>query len=592
MSNLILSALVDARRENDLLWREYKDHLRLPIQERWQVVQAARKETAGGEQPAENPESPIVAEVQKLTDARDKTKEQDTLTEPTGLTDDIELIKKTYHEATVTISTLQEQALLINDDLQEERNKIELLTKQLGDQATSFKLASAENHERVAILEEDLSRNKMQLKRALEVSDKLYKELWSLRGKIRTYCRIRPPRKTGSANGIRIFKDVVVVPTRSNDIYVCAFDRVFPITSQEQTIYDGMRMYIESAILNENSCIIAYGQSGTGKTRTVRNIIRRAAKDLFSCGQWRLLVREVYMDKINVLYDQTIDTAEKLAEAQTEIEKERSVGTTELNAKSSRSHLIYSFTNLAQAGSLTLADLAGNERVARSGAKGKTLKEACATNQGLSSLVRMLIAIKNSSKMFDSVVRESKLNQVLAESWTLDNVHISAVITCSSEEVDVQDTRTSLRFVEQLNQVSIGGKPEDMESMVSGSETEPESEAESESSTRVTRPKVTKMTKRSPMVQTEPESEAESDRTDLTSARSELTSTRSLRMPDSKSPFDLTRTPGSSSPLPSAAQMVDPSQTTLSTAAHRSPLPTAATRKPPAKLVVKPPHAR
>lgn len=81
----------------------------------------------------------------------------------------------------------------------------------------------------------------------------------------------------------------------------------------------------------------------------------------------------------------------------------RSTEKTNMNDESSRSHSIFTILltarhpdhELALSGRLNLCDLAGSERVDRSGATGDRLREAQNINKSLSALTDVFVALAN-----------------------------------------------------------------------------------------------------------------------------------------------------------------------------------------------------
>lgn len=79
--------------------------------------------------------------------------------------------------------------------------------------------------------------------------------------------------------------------------------------------------------------------------------------------------------------------------------KKRQVGSTKMNAESSRSHSVFSIlvenynktTKATSIGKLSLVDLAGSERAGKTGATAERLKEAQAINKSLSGAVSLYL---------------------------------------------------------------------------------------------------------------------------------------------------------------------------------------------------------
>ena len=193
---------------------------------------------------------------------------------------------------------------------------------------------------------------------------------------------------------------------------------------------------IESVLEGFNGTVFAYGQTASGKTYTMqgadiddpdtRGIIPRMVSLVFdrieeASSDIEFTVKvsmvEIYLEKIKDLLDPSKtnlkihETKEKgvyIAEM-TEIfvadEEEvykvmvqgndnRSIGVTNMNLQSSRSHSIFimtvSQTNVhdlsTKVGKLYLVDLAGSEKVGKTGAAGRRLDEARNINLSLTTL--------------------------------------------------------------------------------------------------------------------------------------------------------------------------------------------------------------
>merc|ERR1712096_261373 len=101
----------------------------------------------------------------------------------------------------------------------------------------------------------------------------------------------------------------------------------------------------------------------------------------------------------------------------------RSVGATNMNEHSSRSHAIFVITvecsedgldgkNHIRVGKLNLVDLAGSERQSKTGATGERLKEATKINLSLSTLCHVISSLTD-PKCTYIPYRDSKLTRIL-----------------------------------------------------------------------------------------------------------------------------------------------------------------------------------
>lgn len=141
----------------------------------------------------------------------------------------------------------------------------------------------------------------------------------------------------------------------------------------------------------------------------------------------------------------------------------RSVATTKMNAQSSRSHSVFMLhlygvnddSGTIVEGSLNLCDLAGSERLDRSGAAAdaKRLKETQAINKSLSCLGDVFNALGNGSPHVP--YRNSKLTYLLQDCLSGDGkalmfVNLSPTMESGNESL------CSLRFAQRVNSVELG----------------------------------------------------------------------------------------------------------------------------------------
>jgi len=141
--------------------------------------------------------------------------------------------------------------------------------------------------------------------------------------------------------------------------------------------------------------------------------------------------------------------------------RNRSVCKTDMNAESSRSHSIFTLhlvarnasQNAVLRGQLNLCDLAGSERVDRSGAQGKALAEAKNINKSLSCLSGVFTAINNKSQHVP--FRDSKLTYLLQPSFSGDGKTLM-MINLSPTEMSHFESLSTLRFGTMVNSCELG----------------------------------------------------------------------------------------------------------------------------------------
>ncbi|KAF4403444.1 hypothetical protein G4B88_008090 [Cannabis sativa] len=348
--------------------------------------------------------------------------------------------------------------------------------------------------------------------RVLEENRKLYNQVQDLKGSIRVYCRVRPflPGQPNSLSTVDHIEDgniTINAPSRhGKGRKLFSFNKVFGPSATQADVFSDMQPLIRSVLDGYNVCIFAYGQTGSGKTFTMtgprdlteksRGVNYRALGDLFLIADQRrdtfrydvsVQMIEIYNEQVRDLlgcFFLTNNTLEIRVSSQTGLSvpdanlvpvsstadvidlmnlghKNRVVGATALNDRSSRSHSCLTVhvqgrdltSGAVLRGCMHLVDLAGSERVDKSEVTGDRLKEAQHINKSLSALGDVIasLAQKNPHVPY----RNSKLTQLLQDSLggqakTLMFVHISP------EPDAIGETISTLKFAERVATVELG----------------------------------------------------------------------------------------------------------------------------------------
>merc|ERR1712083_477062 len=140
----------------------------------------------------------------------------------------------------------------------------------------------------------------------------------------------------------------------------------------------------------------------------------------------------------------------------------RSVGRTEMNEHSSRSHAIFIITVECseldaegdahiRVGKLNLVDLAGSERQAKTGAVGDRLKEATKINLSLSALGNVISSLVD-GKSVHVPYRDSKLTRLLQDSLG-GNARTIMVANLGPANYNYDETITTLRYANRAKNI-------------------------------------------------------------------------------------------------------------------------------------------
>lgn len=325
------------------------------------------------------------------------------------------------------------------------------------------------------------------------------------------------------------------------------YDQVYDIPTQQHEIYErSVKHLVEGCFDGYNATVLAYGQTGSGKTYTMGTgfdvtktaeelgVIPRAVEHIFHgirdrqqkassqglpepefvvSSQFMELYNEEVIDlfstvrgpragKIQIHEDsngniyavgvttKVVNSAEEMMKCLQDGALNRTTGSTQMNAQSSRSHAIFSihikqtratvmkkdaesptsedgeapkengdgvgdapleFESLSAKFHFT--DLAGSERLKRTGATGERRKEGIAINGGLLALGNVISALGDPSKNASHVpYRDSKLTRLLQDS--LGGNSRTLMIACvSPSDSDFMETLNTLKYANRARNI-------------------------------------------------------------------------------------------------------------------------------------------
>ncbi|GFG29444.1 hypothetical protein Cfor_02644 [Coptotermes formosanus] len=254
------------------------------------------------------------------------------------------------------------------------------------------------------------------------------------------------------------------------------FDVVFDTDSRQMDVYnETARPIVDKVLMGYNGTILAYGQTGTGKTFTMqgdcmapelKGIIPNSFAHIFGYiakaaehQTAHLEVKErpdigVY---IRDLSGYVVNNADDMERIMTLGNKNRVVGATAMNTQSSRSHAIFTITiengdvgedgkQHIKMGKLHLVDLAS-----KTGATGVRLKEATKINLSLSTLGNVISALVD-GKSTHIPYRNSKLTRLLQDSLGGN----SKTVMCANigpADFNYDETISTLRYANRAKNI-------------------------------------------------------------------------------------------------------------------------------------------
>nr|VDC65565.1 unnamed protein product [Brassica rapa] len=338
-------------------------------------------------------------------------------------------------------------------------------------------------------------------------------------GRVRVAVRLRPRNgeemiaDADFADCVELQPEVKRLKLRKNnwDTDTFEFDEVLTEYASQKRVYEVVaKPVVEGVLDGYNGTIMAYGQTGTGKTYTLgqlgeedvadRGIMVRAMEDILAqvsleTDSISVSYLQLYMETVQDLLDPANDNIAIVEDPKSgdvslpgatlvEIrdqhsflellqlgEAHRFAANTKLNTESSRSHAILMVhvrrslktesngnshmtkslkPPVVRKGKLVVVDLAGSERISKSGSEGHTLEEAKSINLSLSALGKCINALAENSSHVP--FRDSKLTRLLRDSFG-GTARTSLVITIGPSPRHRGETTSTIMFGQRAMKV-------------------------------------------------------------------------------------------------------------------------------------------
>uniref|UniRef100_A0A5B6YVW4 Putative kinesin-like protein KIFC3 n=1 Tax=Davidia involucrata TaxID=16924 RepID=A0A5B6YVW4_DAVIN len=343
-------------------------------------------------------------------------------------------------------------------------------------------------------------------------------KILDIKGCIRVFSRVRPFLSTDRRRirqPISVESEKIVVRSAGSRKEF-GFDKVFSQEASQEDVFVEVEPILRSALDGHNVCILAYGQTGTGKTftmegtndspgivpRALEELFRQASLDSSASFTFSISMLEVYLGnlrdllapkpsyrayepvsrcnlniqtdpkglvEIEGLMEVEISNFTKASWWYTKGRRVRSTSWTNVNETSSRSHCLTRITifrsgdasrGKTEVSKLWMVDLGGSERLLKTGATGQTLDEGRAINLSLSALGDVIAALRR--KRGHVPYRNSKLTQILKDSLG-DGSKVLILAHISQCEDDIAETTCSLTFAKRARAVESNRElPEDL----------------------------------------------------------------------------------------------------------------------------------
>ena len=272
-------------------------------------------------------------------------------------------------------------------------------------------------------------------------------------------------------------------------------DRIYKEESTQDEVFEWIsNNIVKHCFEGYNGTIFAYGQTSSGKTHTMFGpddyldtpdewgIVPKSISELFnfvhqSPAGWEFAIStsyfQLYKEKlqdllkpannnmkiheskargiyIEGLSSEYLEDVQNLLDVLTVGGANKTVASTDMNTRSSRSHSVLQVTLVqkneegsSKTGKFTFVDLAGSERVDKTNAVGQTFEEAKKINLSLTCLANVIKSLSQGNAHIP--YRYSKLTRILQESLG-GNTKTMLILCCSPDLSNIEETLSTLRF--------------------------------------------------------------------------------------------------------------------------------------------------
>ena len=312
---------------------------------------------------------------------------------------------------------------------------------------------------------------------------------------IRVFCRFRPYKENELSNttnnSLIILSKEKLIFTQEKNLEIkkeYKFDGLFDLNTSKEIFYENAcKNFIDYFLLGYNIGIINYGETGTGKTYIIKEIIPSIISQIFNyidesdnedeLFKIEISSIEVYNEKINDLLDVSnknlniinneiinltsinVNSKEQMTSILNQVLSLRDIK--ELQNHNSKSHFIiiiklyhyFKQKNSLIISKLLLTDLQGSECLSKNIIEEKNIEEQKLINK---SLIALSIIVNNLSlnKKENNYIpyRDSKLTQIIKECFG-GNCYTNIILTCSKHESSSVETRNTLLFGEKAKKI-------------------------------------------------------------------------------------------------------------------------------------------